>query len=561
MLLLVFPALADPILKAYIHGHYRLLPKTGKRIWIESHTDKRPERNRTSFDSTTHRVTHFQHHLGRGQTREAMHAFHDLNHADAHQLARHLGLAGDDQGKDKKELMESIYGKVQERKKAAMREPGERVEKKKRVGKKDQAAKPESTEYRYALRNRPLAPGAVPREGLVRGEPRPEKGADHYDSARHGFAVYSRTLTDKEIQNFELTPIAEGADRKRLVDQMAADMDEEEIADAADDLKFFRQGLSSRLEAMYGHNGVSVGDVSKFADEVLARARAGKKAPAAEKPAQSEPAATEKAAKSAPDQMHEGEDHASKKDLMEAIHGKLRAKGRELSEKVAKERKEGGRKVKEKKPAIKPDGAYEAMAKEHKELTDRAKADADRATAKPEKTLEQKAEDAISSALTDDGWKQQPGGHYSKTLKGVRHGANYDIDMTGNTPTKQDGEIYASVNRGWLTVQLPNGGKLFSEPVPVSDKHIPELMKKMSAAVDFVQREAQAAVASGKSRGLRDDEFVKQLAHRIQAKEYRDQPKAPQASSGKPARRAEAATEPAAPEKPAKSAPDQTKLD
>lgn len=34
--------------KAYIHGHYRLNRKNGQRIWIDSYTDKRPERGRNN---------------------------------------------------------------------------------------------------------------------------------------------------------------------------------------------------------------------------------------------------------------------------------------------------------------------------------------------------------------------------------------------------------------------------------------------------------------------------------------------------------------------------------
>lgn len=163
-MLLYFPALAEQFLKAYIHGHYRLNPKTGQRIWIESHQDKRPERHRASFDNTAHRVTHFQHHLGRGQTREAMQAFHDLGHDDAHQLARHLGLAGDEKGQDKKALMESIYSRVQERKQAAMHDPNAKIEKKaKRVGAKKATAETKSKEPTAPAAEKPAASTGIGR--------------------------------------------------------------------------------------------------------------------------------------------------------------------------------------------------------------------------------------------------------------------------------------------------------------------------------------------------------------------------------------------------------------
>jgi hypothetical protein len=298
MLWLYFPDLA----KAYIHGHYRLNPKTHARVWVESYTDKRPDRGRTQFDNEVHRITHFQHYLGRSKTREALHAFHDLNHDEAHQLAQHLGLAGADKGASKKDLMESIHGAIKaKRKLLQQRGPYDKEEdaafaqkekERKKVNivrhgdKKKADEEPNSkTEYRYSLVNRPIAPGAVPRDGLVRAEPRPQKGEDHYESARHGIAVYSRQLTDKEIRNFELSPIIEGADREKLIDQLAAELDDDDLDAAEEDQKYFRQGLSSRLENMHGRNGVSVGNTQKFADEVLARAKAKRGKPASAKTA------------------------------------------------------------------------------------------------------------------------------------------------------------------------------------------------------------------------------------------------------------------------------------
>ncbi len=80
-------------------------------------------------------------------------------------------------------------------------------------------AKPQ--EYRYALRNRPFGIGTAPKDGWVRTEPRPAEGEDHHGLARHGFAVYSRPLTDKETSSFELTPIVTVDEHaKRLVAKM-----------------------------------------------------------------------------------------------------------------------------------------------------------------------------------------------------------------------------------------------------------------------------------------------------------------------------------------------------
>lgn len=104
------------LLKAYIHGHYRISKKTGKRVWIDSYSDKRPERGRTEFAHWQHRQGHFEHHLAHGQAREAMHAFHDLGDADSHKLARDLGLIGaDEQHADKKTLMEAVHARVKAR--------------------------------------------------------------------------------------------------------------------------------------------------------------------------------------------------------------------------------------------------------------------------------------------------------------------------------------------------------------------------------------------------------------------------------------------------------------
>jgi hypothetical protein len=108
------PALADWF-KAYIHGHYRLNRKTGARIWVDSYTDKRPERGRTEFAHWKHRVGHFEHHLAHGRMREAMHAFHDLNHEDTHRLAVQLGVAHpDEKGDSKAALLAGIHGAIKD---------------------------------------------------------------------------------------------------------------------------------------------------------------------------------------------------------------------------------------------------------------------------------------------------------------------------------------------------------------------------------------------------------------------------------------------------------------
>mgnify|MGYP001493465940 FL=1 len=80
--------------KAYIHGYYRRHPN-GQQVWVDSYSDKRPEKHRTEFAHWQHRIEHFKDHLSQGHTREALHAFHDLGHDDSHKLARDLGLHDD----------------------------------------------------------------------------------------------------------------------------------------------------------------------------------------------------------------------------------------------------------------------------------------------------------------------------------------------------------------------------------------------------------------------------------------------------------------------------------
>ena len=118
---LFFRSTDADLVKAYIHGHYRINKKTGDRIWIDSYTDKRPERYRASFESSANRVTHFEHHMAHGRQREALHVFHDLDHEGAHKLARHLGLADEERHANKKALMESIHGAVKRKRDLLMR--------------------------------------------------------------------------------------------------------------------------------------------------------------------------------------------------------------------------------------------------------------------------------------------------------------------------------------------------------------------------------------------------------------------------------------------------------
>lgn len=119
-------SLAD-LFKAYIHGHYRRHPN-GQQVWVDSYSDKRPEKHRTEFAHWQHRIEHFKDYLSQGHTREALHAFHDLGHDDSHKLARDLGLHDDGpEFADKKTLMGAVHGRILARKQELQAKVGAQV--------------------------------------------------------------------------------------------------------------------------------------------------------------------------------------------------------------------------------------------------------------------------------------------------------------------------------------------------------------------------------------------------------------------------------------------------
>jgi hypothetical protein len=126
--------------KAYIHGHYRVNKKTGKRTWINSYDDKRETRQgKTEFAHWSHRKEHFKQHLAHGRQGQALHAFHDLDHDKSHQLAAELGLHTGEKHENKKALMEAVHGKVREAHKRLQQKVADQVktdfEKRKTEGK------------------------------------------------------------------------------------------------------------------------------------------------------------------------------------------------------------------------------------------------------------------------------------------------------------------------------------------------------------------------------------------------------------------------------------------
>lgn len=137
---------------------------------------------------------------------------------------------------------------------------------------------PAPQEHRYALVNRPAGLGAVPKEGMVRVEPRPEKGQDHYDMARHGFVVYDRELTANEQQDFELAPALDGEARAAVAAQLAMNLPpryvEKSIEMAAKNPGYWAQTVASQLGKLYDRRHVSVGDFDAFTAQVLDRLKA-----------------------------------------------------------------------------------------------------------------------------------------------------------------------------------------------------------------------------------------------------------------------------------------------
>jgi N12 class adenine-specific DNA methylase/tRNA1(Val) A37 N6-methylase TrmN6 len=128
-------------------------------------------------------------------------------------------------------------------------------------------------EYRYAMFNRPAGIGAVPRDGFVRSEPRPNSGDEHYDYARNGIAVFNRKLTDEETKNFEMAPMVDVADRVEIASVVAADMADygkEYVEMYATDRTDFNQRVSSGLKDTSKGYRPSVGSIDSFAKLVHA---------------------------------------------------------------------------------------------------------------------------------------------------------------------------------------------------------------------------------------------------------------------------------------------------
>lgn len=197
MLILFKTSCLPDLYKAYIHGYYRRHPN-GQQVWVDSYSDKRPERHRTEFAHWQHRIEHFKDHLAQGHTREALHAFHDLGHDDSHKLARDLGLHDDGpEFADKKTLMGAVHGRILARKQELQAKVGAQV--------------------KADFEKRKAAGTVGKRVGKAPKELTPGKGQLHTDSQGNQFLILARPNTwnnqDAGVR-YELHEKLTGADRK-----------------------------------------------------------------------------------------------------------------------------------------------------------------------------------------------------------------------------------------------------------------------------------------------------------------------------------------------------------
>lgn len=101
-----------------------------------------------------------------------------------------------------------------------------------------------STEYRYALVNRPAGPGAIPKDGFLRVDP---ATPDIASTARHGVAVYSRELTEQELKSFEIRRLHTESERAEAVEKLAQHFAGHEYA--ANYYEYVQEGDLRMLEA------------------------------------------------------------------------------------------------------------------------------------------------------------------------------------------------------------------------------------------------------------------------------------------------------------------------
>lgn len=98
-------------------------------------------------------------------------------------------------------------------------------------------------EYRYALVYRPAGMGATPAEGFLRVDPAP---ADIASVARHGVAVYSRELTEQELEQLELRRVHTESERAAAVEAIAQHFAGHKYADNY--YEYVKEGDAAMLE-------------------------------------------------------------------------------------------------------------------------------------------------------------------------------------------------------------------------------------------------------------------------------------------------------------------------
>lgn len=131
-------------------------------------------------------------------------------------------------------------------------------------------------QYRYAMVNRPVGIGTVPKEGLSGSEDRPLKDAPHHEAARNGVAIFGRQLTDAETKQFEMAPMVGSQDMKAELVAVVEDLGEyaEAYAEmAAEEPDAFAKRVSEAVRSIVKGYPPSVADFDAFVGQVAAGLR------------------------------------------------------------------------------------------------------------------------------------------------------------------------------------------------------------------------------------------------------------------------------------------------
>jgi hypothetical protein len=137
-------------------------------------------------------------------------------------------------------------------------------------------------EYRYAAVNRPPGYASVP-DGYIRVENRPNKGEPFYELARHGFVIYDRELTLKELNSYELVKVFTEDETKNIIEKMLSaeygfDVDyiEDYLKIAEEDFNEFRSMIGYSFELVVkklGYYMHGIANLNQFFEQVLNKMR------------------------------------------------------------------------------------------------------------------------------------------------------------------------------------------------------------------------------------------------------------------------------------------------